>query len=78
MGEADRILDMGFEPQIRKIVQQIDMPPPGQWQKMLFSATFPTEIQVLQLEEIGTSASESGVSAESSMSWRFVFEDQRK
>ncbi|KAJ9558926.1 hypothetical protein OSB04_013540 [Centaurea solstitialis] len=47
LDEADRMLDRGFEPQIRKIVEQTDMPPRGGRQTMLFSATFPTEIQRL-------------------------------
>lgn len=46
LDEADRMLDMGFERQVRKIVQQMHMPPPGSRQTMLFSATFPDEIQV--------------------------------
>ena len=43
----DRMLDMGFEPQIRQIVEGNNMPTPGKRQTLMFSATFPKEIQVI-------------------------------
>ena len=47
LDEADRMLDMGFEPEIRKVVEQYGMPVKGSRQTLMFSATFPAEIQQL-------------------------------
>ncbi|EXB56008.1 ATP-dependent RNA helicase DBP2 [Morus notabilis] len=46
LDEADRMLDMGFEPQIREVMQNL----PEKHQTLLFSATMPVEIEALAQE----------------------------
>ena len=55
LDEADRMLDMGFENDVRKIVCQFGMPEKTQRQTLMFSATFPNEIQKLAGEFLNDS-----------------------
>ncbi|KAF4347189.1 hypothetical protein G4B88_013154 [Cannabis sativa] len=50
MDEADRMFDMGFEPQISRIVQNIR---PDR-QTVLFSATFPRQVEILARKVLNT------------------------
>jgi len=45
LDEADRMLDMGFMPEIKKCVEDPNMPAKEERSTLMFSATFPDEIQ---------------------------------
>ena len=50
LDEADRMLDMGFKDEIVKMVRNPNMPGKGSRRTMMFSATFPDEIQKMAFE----------------------------
>lgn len=50
LDEADRMLDMGFEPQIREVMRNL----PEKHQTLLFSATMPVEIEALAKEYLAS------------------------
>lgn len=47
LDEADRMLDMGFESEMRRLLEHNSLPLKSERQTLMFSATFPEEIQRL-------------------------------
>ena len=50
LDEADRMLDMGFLPEMQRIVNHDTMPPKDKRQTLMFSATFAETVQHLALD----------------------------
>lgn len=54
LDEADRMLDMGFHPEVLKICGHSTMTKKGERQTLMFSATFPQSVQHLAIGKIFT------------------------
>ncbi|XP_027755974.1 probable ATP-dependent RNA helicase DDX4 isoform X4 [Empidonax traillii] len=54
LDEADRMLDMGFSSEMKKLINFPDMPQKDKRQTLMFSATFPEEVQRLAAEFLKT------------------------
>ncbi|NXQ90399.1 DDX4 helicase, partial [Nyctibius grandis] len=54
LDEADRMLDMGFGLDMKKLISYSSMPPKDKRQTLMFSATFPEEVQRLAGEFLKT------------------------
>ncbi|KAJ1462412.1 P-loop containing nucleoside triphosphate hydrolase protein [Pelagophyceae sp. CCMP2097] len=64
LDEADRMLDMGFESELKLILQNHDLPPIEERQTLMFSATFPKTVQEVALKYLRTDAARLEVGTE--------------